>query len=253
MHFLLSNDDGIRAEGVNTAIEVIEKRGSYTVVAPHNEQSGKGHSITRDIPVRLHKVRDNVYSLSGTPADCIKFALYELAQESPDLVISGINHGANLGQDTIYSGTVAAAIEAAMHDLPAIALSLCGLPPYRFDSAAIILNRVIDEFGGGVLPKGKVLNVNIPNIPVSEIKGIKFASLGNRSYEKKFHPAPNPRNIPFYWLGWTFGGFGEQNTPDSDCMLVDHGYVSLSLLKPSLLDGRENERLMKDGTVIPIY
>ena len=252
MYFLLSNDDGIRAEGVNSAISVIEKRGSFMVVAPHNEQSGKGHSITRDLPLRLRKVRDNVYSLSGTPADCIKFALYELTQEAPDLVISGINHGANLGQDTIYSGTVAAAIEAAMHDLPAIAVSLCGLPPYRFDSATVVLDRIIAEFGQGGIARGKVLNVNIPNIPISEIKGMKFASLGSRNYEKKFHPAPNPRNIPFYWLGWTFGGFGEQNAPDSDCMLVDHGYVSLSLLRPSLLDSRENERLMQNQAVIPI-
>ena len=235
MKILLSNDDGINAEGLATAIAVAEARGDFLAVAPLTEQSGKSHSITKDEPLRLRKIREHVYALGGTPADCIKFALHELlAGTSPGLVISGINHGANLGQDTIYSGTVAAAIEAAMNDLPAIALSLCGLPPYHFDTAAVVLRHVIEKFSTSI-PTGRVLNVNIPNIPIDDIKGMRFATLGTRHYEKKFYRAPNPRNIPYYWMGWSFGGFDDK-TPGSDCVTVDSGYVSLSILKPSLLD-----------------
>ena len=241
MKILLTNDDGINAEGLATAIAVAEALGSFLAVAPLTEQSGKGHSITKDEPLRLRTVREHVYALGGTPADCVKFALHELlAGTSPDLVISGINHGANLGQDTIYSGTVAAAIEAAMNDLPAIALSLCGLPPYHFDTAGAVLRRVLEKFAHRV-PKGRVLNVNIPNIPIPAVKGMRFATLGTRHYEKKFYPAPNPRNIPYYWMGWTFGGFDDKTT-GSDCVTVDECYVSLSILKPSLLDRTTNEK-----------
>lgn len=235
MKILLTNDDGIDAEGLETAISIAKTRGDFLAVAPLTEQSGKSHSITKDEPLRLRKVREHVYALSGTPADCVKFALHELlAGTNPNLVISGINHGANLGQDTIYSGTVAAAMEAAMNGLPAIAFSLCGLPPYHFDTAAAVLRRVLEVFTGNV-PGGRVLNVNIPNIPATNIKGLKFSLLGNRHYEKKFYKAPNPRNIPYYWMGWTFGGFDDK-TPGSDCVAVDEGYVSLSILKPSMLD-----------------
>ena len=151
MKILLTNDDGINAEGLATAIAVAEARGKFLAVAPFTEQSGKSHSITKDEPLRLRKIRKHVYALGGTPADCVKFALHELlAGTSPDLVISGINHGANLGQDTIYSGTVAAAIEAAMNNLPAIALSLCGLPPYHFDTAEAVLRRIIEKFATSV-------------------------------------------------------------------------------------------------------
>lgn len=241
MKILLTNDDGINAEGLATAIAVAEARGDFLTVAPLTEQSGKSHSITKDEPLRLLKMREHVYALGGTPADCVKFALHELlAGTSPDLVISGINQGANLGQDTIYSGTVAAAIEAAMNNLPAIALSLCGLPPYHFDTAKAVLHRIVDKFARAV-PEGRVLNVNIPNIPVDAVKGMRFATLGTRHYEKKFYPAPNPRNIPYYWMGWTFGGFDDK-TPGSDCVTVDKSYVSLSILKPSLIDRTTNEK-----------
>ena len=249
MKILLTNDDGINAEGLATAIAVAEARGDFIAVAPFTEQSGKSHSITKDEPLRLRKIREHVYALGGTPADCVKFALHELlAGTSPDLVISGINHGANLGQDTIYSGTVAAAIEAAMNNLPAIALSLCGLPPYHFDTAEAVLRRIIEKFATSV-PEGRVLNVNIPNIPVDAIKGMRFATLGTRHYEKKFYQAPNPRNIPYYWMGWTFGGF-DAKTHGSDCVIVDGGYVSLSILKPSMLDRTMNEKFTNKHSLI---
>ena len=245
MKILLTNDDGIDATGLSTAISVAETRGDFLAVAPLTEQSGKSHSITKDEPLRLRKVREHVYALGGTPADCVKFALHELlAGTRPDLVISGINHGANLGQDTIYSGTVAAAMEAAMNNLPAIALSLCGLPPYHFDTATAVLRRVLEVFTGDV-PDGRVLNVNIPNIPITNIKGLKFSKLGNRHYEKKFYKAPNPRNIPYYWMGWTFGGFDDK-TPGSDCSTINEGYVSLSILKPSMLDDTLNAKFTQE-------
>ena len=241
MKILLTNDDGIDAEGLTTALAMAETHGDCLVIAPLTEQSGKGHSITKDEPLRLRKVREHVYALGGTPADCVKFGLHELlAGTNPDLVISGINHGANLGQDTVYSGTVAAAIEAAMNDLPAIALSLCGLPPYHFDTAKEVLQHVLEKFSHSV-PKGRVLNVNIPNIAKDKVKGMRFATLGTRHYEKKFYRAPNPRNIPYYWMGWTFGGFDDK-TPGSDCVIVDECYVSLSILQPSLLDCDTNAK-----------
>lgn len=247
--FLLTNDDGIRAEGLATAVGVAETFGKFLVTAPHTEQSGKSHSITKDEPLRLHKERGNIYSLTGTPADCVKFALYELMGDTkPDMVISGINHGANLGQDTIYSGTVAAAIEAAMNGLPAIALSLCGIPPYHFETAAAVLHRVITEFFS-TLKGGKVLNVNIPNISIDGVKGMKFTTLGIRHYDKNFHKADNPRNIPYYWMGWTFGGFDDR-VPETDCLAVDQGYVSLSILKPSLFDQSENAGFMTHRPLI---
>lgn len=251
MKILLSNDDGIDADGLTTAIAIAAAKSDLLVVAPLTEQSGKSHAITKDKPLRLRKVRDNAYALSGTPADCIKFALFELLQnKKPDLVVSGINHGANLGQDTIYSGTVAAAVEAAMNGLPAIALSLCGLPPYNFDTAGTIMRIVIEEFATSI-PSGRVLNVNIPNIAFSEIKGMKFATLGRRHYERKFHKAPNPRNIPYYWMGWTFGGFDDK-TPGSDCVAVDANYVSLTILKPSLLDRTTNDKFTAEQPLVEL-
>ena len=241
--FLLSNDDSVDAKGLATLVAVLKSKGDVTVIAPHEEQSGMSSAITKDRPVRLRKIDTDVYSLSGTPVDCVKFAVYHLASNLPDLVVSGINHGANLGQDTIYSGTVGAAVEGALQGIPALAISLCGVPPYRFDTAEAVMHKIMDVYAPHI-QRGKILNINIPNVDLSQINGYRFATLGVRSYDKDFHRANNPRNIPYYWMGWASGSL-EDGDAGSDCSLVASGYVSLSVLKPTMYDAEESANLQQ--------
>lgn len=240
--FLLSNDDGVDASGLAAAVGVMREFGEVLVVAPRWEQSGMSSAITKSVPLLLHRVTPDTFALQGTPSDCIKFALYELHDSSPQLLVSGINHGANLGQDTIYSGTVAAALEGALHGIPSISISIVGLPPYKFATAAAVLRHVVTNYASHI-KAGKVMNINVPNVEIDQIKGYRAGSVGVRSYEKRFHRAVNPRNLPYYWLGWYRNRKLGDGNADSDCSLVDAGYVALTMLQPALGDPEETKKL----------
>ncbi|MBS4026004.1 MAG: 5'/3'-nucleotidase SurE [Clostridia bacterium] len=229
MKILITNDDGIKADGIKKLAKTFAESGNLvSVVAPERERSAAGHAITVHKPLRVSQVDSegiSYYAVSGTPADCVKLALEKLI-EKPDIVISGINRGANLGTDVLYSGTVSAAIEAALNGLPAIAVSIvsCQYPTYEAASALTLkLAKIYLEKG---LPKGTLLNVNVPNQPANEIKGIKISKLGERKYINNFEKRTDPRGRVYYWMA----GEVDDSNPEqgTDVWAVVNQFVSVT-------------------------
>ena len=192
MKILLTNDDGLEADGLQTLKRILSKYHEVIIVAPDGQRSASGHGITLKHPLILKEVRKNEYSCSGLPADCALMGLFEVLKDSPpDLVISGINHGANLGIDTYYSGTVAGAREACIRGFPAISISSCcdfygDQREYHFEAAAILLLQLLDK---GILQHfipNEFVNLNIPNLPIDQIKQVEFASFGMRQFTSSF-------------------------------------------------------------------
>lgn len=240
MFYLLSNDDGVFSEGLCKLIGVVEKLGDYLVVAPDKERSAMSHAISISAPfLKLQKIRDNVYSFSGTPADCVMLAFnYEpFISIKPDWVISGINKGGNVGTDVVYSGTVAAAIEGAINGCKGMAVSLDGVDgakEIRFDVAAKVVSFLLRNEAQLNITEGQVLNVNIPNIPLEDIQGIRLAIVGKRYYIKPVTKLSEEGDVIYFKIG----GGKRTHLPivDSDCELVKKGYITLSVLSPSLMD-----------------
>ena len=201
-HILISNDDGIESLGLNALYSAISGSYNVTVAAPDRERSASSHSLTIDRKPEFSKLRKNFYSINGTPADCIYIAFKDILKEKPDLVISGINHGANVAEDIFYSGTVSAALEAAMHGVPAIAVSVADRHARFFDIAADFACKLADKLlTGETLPKNTILNVNVPNLPSELIEGVKVTVQGSRNVHlPSFRPQSNAgisgANIP---------------------------------------------------------
>lgn len=249
MKILISNDDGVRAEGIHALRREFSRDHDCVIVAPETERSTTGHSLTLHKPLRMHKLDKNVYSVSGGPADCVLIALNEIYRgRKPDLVISGINRGANLGQDVFYSGTASAAREGANQDIPSVAVSLSldfakpGVKEHYATAAKYlrrVLNRALPLFASKTgaswqqgLKKwhpGMMLNVNVPNLPITRVKGACLATQGYRIYGAKLLKRTDFRNKPYYWIGGTYQGY--RNIRDSDCWYVDRGYVSVTPLE----------------------
>lgn len=234
MKVLLTNDDGIYAKGLRTLIEKLAGDHEVYVVAPSVEQSAKSHSITMHHPIMVNEIDlyDNVkaaYAIGGTPADCVKIAIEELLTEKPDIVISGINDGPNLGNDIIYSGTVAAAVEGSFYDVNSVAVSLCGRRNADFNAAAEFIAENIGSFSEMEMPVDTAINVNVPNIPSSEIKGTKVTAVGIRKYANTFDHRHTPRGEVYYWLA------GEPmeaaQNGDSDIKAVREGYISVTPIR----------------------
>lgn len=244
MRILVSNDDGYFAGGIAPLVEALQALGEVWVVAPEQEQSAKSHSLTMWEPLRVRQHGAGRYSVGGTPADCVYLALHELLPERPDLVVSGINRGSNLGNDVLYSGTVAAAMEACLHGVPALAVSLHLEPEQdqqHWGSAASLAQRVAAQILERGLPRRKLLNLNVPNLPLAEIQGIRPSRLGERSYEDLVDKRLDPRGKPYYWIGGGPNAFcGE---PDTDGPLMAQGWASLTPLSPDLTDEAQLERL----------
>ncbi len=229
---LISNDDSIYAKGIKELIEVAKKFGDIIVVAPDKPQSAKSHSITLDIPMTYQKMDifgENIdaYAVSGSPADCVKLALNYLLDRKPDIILSGINHGSNTSVNLIYSGTVAAAIEGAMHDINAIALSLTTHNPNAdFSSAKIIIEKIIREVLDSNI-KNLCLNVNIPNIAYSDIKGIKICRQTHGAWFEEFEKVEKPGSkTNYFWLTGKYVNFEPENT-DTDVWAIENNYVSI--------------------------
>jgi 5'-nucleotidase len=246
MRILISNDDGIRAKGIHALAKALADAHEVYVVAPAQEQSAQGHALTLHHPLRVddmtalfHKEGANVisaYAVSGTPSDCVKLAITTLLKETPvDVVISGMNHGPNLGGDVVYSGTVSAALEAAMNDVSAIATSAFdGYNPLcDYDDAcqylATHLEKLTSLFEAG---HARVLNVNVPAVPSQDYAGLKLCKLGKRMYKDFYEKRQDPRNITYYWLAGELVAGGCES--DDDVEAIRNNYVTVTPIHADL-------------------
>ena len=231
---LVTNDDGITAPGIRNLISFMNEIGEVIVVAPNSPQSGKGHAITIDSTLTFEEIGlegpQKDYSLSGTPVDCVKFALNKILPRKPDLVVSGINHGANSSINVIYSGTMSAAVEAGVEGLQAIGFSLLDFSwDADFSQAKEHIQNIVKKVLENPLPKGTVLNVNIPKLKKAEIKGIKVCRQANAKWEENFDERINPHGKKYYWLTGYFNNMDDGH--DADETALEDGYISIVPVK----------------------
>ena len=237
-HILLSNDDGVDAFGIKLLASVLAEHDDFrvTVVAPADQQSATSHSLTLRNPLRVIDYGDNRYSVTGTPTDSVLVACeHILKDDPPDVVISGVNHGANMGQDVTYSGTVAAALEGAIFGLPSYAISCASHRPEHWDAVETFLRGHIDDLLSQPLPRGCLLNINIPDIPADQVRGVRVAPLGSRKYHDVITEHLDPRGNPYIWIGGN--GPTWEPTPGTDATLIREGYVAVTPLRVDLTQG----------------
>ncbi|MCL1667584.1 5'/3'-nucleotidase SurE [Elizabethkingia ursingii] len=231
---LVTNDDGITAPGIRNLVSFMNEIGDVVVVAPDSPQSGKGHAITINSTLTYEEISmegpQKDYSLSGTPVDCVKFALDKILTRKPDLVVSGINHGANSSINVIYSGTMSAAVEAGVEGLQAIGFSLLDFSwDADFSQAKTFIQNIVKKVLENPIPKGIVLNVNIPKLPADEIKGIKVCKQANAKWEENFDERVNPHGKKYYWLSGYFNNMDQSE--DADETALSEGYISVVPVK----------------------
>jgi 5'-nucleotidase len=243
MIILLSNDDGIHSEGLTALEESVRHVGDIYTVAPDRAQSSMSHALTLHRPLRVHELGTRRLSVDGTPVDCVKLALTGLLPVRPELVISGINKGPNLGDDIIYSGTVSAAIEGALLGIPAIAVSLVTFKDFDFRAAAEFTATLIQRIAEKGIPPKTLLNVNVPPIPKRDLKGWRVTRMGKRHYSENIVERVDPRGIKYYWIGGDDLGFS--NDDGTDCQAVHEGYVSVTPLQVDLTD----HKLLQNNTL----
>lgn len=232
MHILLSNDDGIHAPGLRVLAEHLAGVGELTVVAPDRNRSGASHSLTLGRPLRVERMQPGWYSVDGTPTDCVHLAITGLLDRAPDIVISGINAGANLGDDTLYSGTVAAAMEGRFMGLPAIAVSNVEHNAQHYDSSAAVILRLLAELEGHPLPRFSILSVNVPDLPYTDLQGFEITRLGHRHIAEGVVKTTDPRGRTIYWIG--AAGAEEDAGPGTDFHAVNQQRVSITPLQADL-------------------
>lgn len=230
MKILVSNDDGYLATGINVLTEGLESVADVVVVAPDRNRSAASNSLTLHDPLRISRVAENRYRVNGTPSDCVHLALTGFLEEEPDLVVSGINHGANLGDDVIYSGTVAAAMEGRFLGFPTIAVSLVGNK--HFDTAARIATELVERLSRQSLPSDIILNVNVPDRPYEELTGITEARLGFRHKAEPVVKSQDPHGRTIFWVGPA--GPGQDSGPGTDFHALERGAVAITPLKVDL-------------------
>ena len=231
MHILLSNDDGIHAIGLNLLAKALAPLGKITVVAPHRNRSASSNSLTLERPIRANTITKNWYSVDGTPTDCVHLGITGLITDEPNIVVAGINAGANLGDDVIYSGTVAAAIEGRFLGLPSVAISVASSQPLYLEDAAQVSYELISTLVSTDLPNDVIININIPNLPKEELRGIQTTRLGNRHKAEPVIKSEDPRGKPIYWVG--AAGSEQDAGPGTDFHAIKNGFVSVS---PMYLD-----------------
>jgi 5'-nucleotidase len=233
MKILISNDDGILARGLALLGEVCATVGQVTVVAPDREQSATSHSLTLHRPLRATRRPDGSFQIDGTPTDCVMLALGGLSTDKPDFVVSGVNHGPNMGEDVLYSGTVAAAMEGLAAGIPGIAISYGSFDLEHLESHREPLRRLIERIlNVSAFPKETLLNVNLPPIPGDQVKGVRVTHLGSRVFHEEIARMKDPWGREIYWIGgghatWTGGA-------DSDFRAIGDGYISVTPLHVDL-------------------
>ncbi|MEA3454397.1 MAG: 5'/3'-nucleotidase SurE [Candidatus Caldatribacteriota bacterium] len=237
MKILLTNDDGIYSEGIQILKKQLDNIAEVTVIAPDRERSTIGHAMTLRKPLRIRKVKIDgnfwEFSLDGTPADCVIVGLLEIMKDKkPDLIVSGINRGPNLGDDIIYSGTVSAAMEGAMRNIPSLAVSIAGFEDFKFESASLFTKKIVMNLTKNNLPSNLVLNINFPNMDYEEIKGVEITRHGKRVYQDEVKIIHDPQGTTHYWLG---GELPEGNIePDTDFEAIYNNKVSITPLSLDL-------------------
>ncbi len=232
MRILISNDDGYFAPGLNILATHLAKIADITVVAPERNRSGASNSLTLDRPLSVRKASNGFYYVNGTPTDCVHIALTGLMDEMPDMVVSGINDGANMGDDTIYSGTVAAAMEGYLLDIPSFAVSMSQHNAMHFETAARIAVELVQHYAKTALKSPTLLNINVPDIPYDEIQGRSITRLGKRHKAEPVIQLQTPRGETVYWVGAAGqpndGGIG------TDFYAIAHNHVSISPIQVDL-------------------
>jgi len=236
---LVSNDDGYLAEGINVLAERLSKKHQVIIFAPSENKSASSSSLTIDKPLKPIKISGSIYTINGTPSDSSHFALCGYFEEEFDLVIAGVNFGPNLGDDVIYSGTVAAAIEGRFVGFPSIAISLASWNGKNFDTAAKVAEVVVDNVEFSELSSNTVLNINVPDIPFNEVKGFKTTRLGKR--HKSENIIQDKEDTSLYWIGEN--GKEAENGPGTDFYAIKNNYVSITPLQIDLTNNDEIEKV----------
>ena len=229
MNILCTNDDGYLATGIGVLARAASSLGTVTTVAPDREQSATSSSLTLHHPLRARRARDGTWIVDGTPTDCVIVAVGELMNQRPDVCVSGVNHGSNMGEDVLYSGTVAAAMEATVLGIPAVALSYCGVFPEEMEGLEGLVGQLLKGIlGRGDFPEDTLLNINLPPIPPDEVKGVRVTSLGRRRYADSITRANDPMGREYFWIG---GGTATWRGPAvSYFQAVEDGYISVTPL-----------------------
>jgi 5'-nucleotidase len=229
MKILCTNDDGYLATGIGVLASAASSLGVVTVVAPDREQSATSHSLTLHNPLRARRTPDGAHVVDGTPTDCVILAVNELLEDRPDVCVSGVNHGPNMGEDVLYSGTVAAAMEATVIGIPAIALSYVGRKHEELAGWEPVVRSVLESIlRQDRFPEDTLFNVNLPSVDPSEVKGMKVTSLGRRRYADSITRANDPSGKEYFWIGG--GDVIWRGDADSDFQAVEDGYVSITPL-----------------------
>jgi 5'-nucleotidase len=232
MHILITNDDGYMATGIIALTRELSRVADVSVVAPDRNKSGASNSLTLLHPLRVKRVQEGSYYVDGTPTDCVHLALSGLLEVQPDMVVSGINAGPNLGDDVLYSGTVAAAMEGRYLGLPAIAVSLAGKPATHYETAAVITRRVIERLVHSPLPEDTLLNINVPDLPLEEVTSIRATRLGFRHKAEPMIKQSDPYGRPIYWVGPA--GEAQDAGEGTDFHALEQGIASVTPMQIDL-------------------
>ncbi|MFT5224603.1 MAG: 5'-nucleotidase [Polaribacter sp.] len=237
MHILVTNDDGYLAPGIRILADTLSSIVDITVVAPDRNKSGASNSLTLMRPLRVQKTPEGYYRVDGTPTDCVHLAISGLLDNKPDMVVSGINNGSNLGDDVLYSGTVAAAMEGRYLGLPAIAVSLTGKREENYQVAALITRQIIEKLvdkriTNELMPNDSILNINVPDLPLADLQPIKATRLGFRHKAEKMVMQTDPYGSPIYWVGPP--GEAQDAGPGTDFFAIEQNQVSVTPLQIDL-------------------
>jgi len=242
MNILVTNDDGIASPALRQLRQQLQAFGRVTIIAPDRNQSATSQSLTLHRPLRIHALEPDVYSVDGTPTDCVLIAFHGMLVERPDFVVSGVNHGPNMGEDVYYSGTVAAALEGVLQGVPAIAASLATRQPTDFAEPAASVGRLMRQVLERGVPPRMLLNVNFPHVPAGGLRGVQLTRLGTRVYHDTLVRKVDPRGRDYYWIG------GEdplwEPEPGTDFHAVHHGMVSVT---PMRLDRTDSDAIGRMG------
>jgi 5'-nucleotidase len=237
MRILLSNDDGYFAPGLTSLVEALSSIADTVVVAPERDRSGSSNSLTLDRPLSLHKSHNGFYYVNGTPTDCVHLAVTGMLDKLPDMVISGINDGANMGDDTVYSGTVAAATEGFLLGIPSLALSLANVSDENFSTAARVAADIVKRFKQNKFHEPILLNINVPDIPYEHLQGIEVTRLGRRHKSEAVVKSQSPRGETVYWVG--AAGAVQDASEDTDFHAIQLNRVSVTPLQIDLTQYRQ--------------